>query len=169
MVEEESIYDGPSRSAKKRAARGVEDLVWQLLELSATQVEKLPVPQDLRAELTKARQIKVHGARKRQAKYLAGLLRRDEEIVEAIRGYVDSLHQVHLQEQQVFHELEALRDRLCDVSQSSEALREAGERFPSLDAAHVSRLAAQFHAGGDKRPYREIFKLLREASRKQGL
>ena len=168
MVEEEHYYEGPSRSAKKRAAKGVEELAWQLLELSTSQLEKLPVPQEIRSELIKARQIKAHGARKRQAKFLAGLLRREDEVLEAARAYVDDLNQVHLQDQQVFHELESLRDRLCDAAQFPGALQEAIEMIPALDSALISKLASQFHAGGDKRPYREIFKRLREAIQKEG-
>ncbi|MCP3176449.1 DUF615 domain-containing protein [Desulfuromonas sp. KJ2020] len=167
MHDDEQDYAGPSRSAKKRAAKAVEELALEILELSPAQLEKLPVPDQILGELRKARQIKAHGARKRQAKFLAGLLRRDEDVLEALRQHMEALNQVHYQDQQVFHELESLRDRLCDAGQYRAALQEVSDRYPALDQDLIARLAVQAQAGKDKRAYREIFKRLRQA-REQG-
>jgi len=163
MIDEEQDYAGPSRSAKKRDAKAVEELAWAVLELSPVQLEKLPVPAEILGELRKARQIKAHGARKRQAKFLAGLLRREEDVLEALRQHLEALNQGHHQDQQVFHELEALRDRLCDAGQCQAALQEVSSRYPALDQNLIARLASQAQEGKDKRAYREIFKRLRQA------
>ncbi len=160
---EEQEWSGPSRSAKKRAAKEVETVATQLAELSEPAWVKLPVPDELRKEIELARKTQGHSSRKRQLKHLAGVLRRHEEETEEIRAYLDGLHQVQLQDQRSFHLLEALRDRICDQQQSAAALDEAGAMFPGLDQAALVRLARSVHNNGDRKAFREIFRRLKNA------
>ena len=153
----------PSRSAKKRAARSVEDLAVRLTELSASDFRRLPVQGDVQRELETARNIKAHGARKRQIKHLAGLLRRDDETREAVEAFVSDLDQGRHREAERFHVLEELRERLCDPVQREDALREVRSILPDLEQAKVRRLAEAAAGGQDKRAFRELFRLLRTA------
>lgn len=160
---EEESERPPSRSAKKRAAKEIEELAKQLAEVSDTAFGKLPLAGDLRDEVRLARQTKAHGARKRQIQHLAAVLRKREEEAEALRAHLDSLNQVHYQDQKQFHALEELRDRLCAPDSCPEALEEVRRKLPTADAGALARLAKAVHLSNDKRAAREIFRLLRSA------
>lgn len=153
----------PSRSAKKRAAKEIEELAKQLAEVSDAAFGKLPLAGDLREEVRLARQTKAHGARKRQIQHLAAVLRKREDEAETLRSHLDSLNQVHYQDQKRFHLLEELRDRICDPTCCEQALQEVGSTLPGADVAALARLAKSVHLTSDKRAAREIFRLLRTA------
>ncbi|MCB1805786.1 MAG: DUF615 domain-containing protein, partial [Candidatus Competibacteraceae bacterium] len=68
-------YDGPSKSQLKREALAVRDLGVELVKLTATQLEKIPLPDDIRAAVEQAQRIKAHGGRRRQLQYIGKLLR----------------------------------------------------------------------------------------------
>lgn len=157
-------WSGPSRSAKKRAAKAVETIAAQLLELPEATWAKVPAPPELREEIDLARRIESHGARKRQMKHLAGVLRGNEEETAAIQEFLEGLDQVHRQDKEAFHLLEELRDRICDPEQSAAALVEVEGLLPAIDRAGLARLARAVHTGNDRKAYREIFRRLRAAS-----
>jgi len=164
MIEdEEQQWSGPSRSAKKRAAKEVETVAVQLVELSENDWARLPAPAELREEIERARQTQGHSSRKRQMKHLAGVLRSHEEETETIRAWLDGLHQVQLQDKRDFHFLEGLRDRICDHEQSVTALDEATAALPGIDRAALARLARSVHTSGDRKASREIFRRLKSA------
>lgn len=163
--EHESLqWSGPSRSAKKRAAKAVETVATQLLELPEATWTKVPATPELREEIELARRTESHGARKRQMKHLAGVLRRHDEEAAVIQDFLEGLHQVQRQDKEEFHLLEELRDRICDPERSAAALVEAEGLFPAIDRAGLARLARAVHAGNDRKAYREIFRRLRAAS-----
>ncbi len=165
---EEQQWSGPSRSAKKRAAKEMETIAVRLAELPETNWAKLPAPAELREEIELARKTQGHSSRKRQLKHLAGVLRHHEEETEAIRAYLDGLNQVHLHDQRDFHVLEGLRDRICDLEQSAAALDEAAAILPGLDRAALARLARSVHTNGDRKAFREIFRRLKSAWEETG-
>ena len=162
MTEEEK----PSRSAMKRAAKAVEELARQMVDMPEADWKKLPASPALRREIELARVTKGHGSRKRQTKHLAALLRQMEEETEELQAFLSGLDQVHLREQRDFHELEDLRDRICNPDLSGAALDEAASAIPGLDREAISRLARSVHANGDRRAFRDIFRRLREAREK---
>ncbi len=156
--------DIPSRSALKRAAKEIETLARKLAELPPADLQRLGLDDDdLRREIDQARATKGHGARDRQIRHLAAVLRKREDEVEALREFIDDLEGGRRREAEAFHQLEALRERLCDPHLFSAALVEAKERWPALDTQALARLARSAHAGGDKKAFREIFRLLRAA------
>jgi ribosome-associated protein len=161
MFTEEQEQEGRGRSAKKRAAQAVEATAQEVADLPEAERRKLPVPSELRAEIELAAATRGHGARKRQIKHLAGELRRREEELEALRAHLDGLHGAQLAERKAFHELEKLRDRLCDPEQFEAALAEAAHARPGADPGALARLARAAQ-GGDRRAFRELFRRLRE-------
>jgi ribosome-associated protein len=162
MDAEQKEWAGPSRSAKKRAAHQVEEMAHELAEMAEAEWRKLPASPELRDEIRQARETRGHGARKRQIKHLAGVLRRDEEETAALRDFLDGRHALQLAEKKTFHTLEELRDRLCDPELFEAALQEVGRSCPGVDAAEIARLARVTHGSEDRRAYREIFRRLRE-------
>ncbi len=165
----------PSRSDRKRADQPVQDLARQLAELPEAACQALPVPDDLKVEILSAIRVKAHGARNRQIKRLASLLRRREQDSEVLREALSGQAATKLDQVQAHKGLEILRDRLCDPDQTETAVEEAVRRFPSLDRKDLHRLsqAARTAKGtDDRRAYREIFRCLhraQEADGKQGV
>lgn len=160
---EDEQQRAPSKSAKKRAAKEIEELAKQLAEVSDAAFGRLPVASELREEIRLARSTKAHGARKRQIQHLAAVLRKHEEEAEALRAHLDSLNQVHYQDQKRFHLLEELRDRICEPVRCEQALEQVRKTLPSADVGALARLAKAVHLSSDKRASREIFRLLRAA------
>ena len=161
----------PSRSDRKRADKPFQDLARQLAELAATACQALPAPDDLKEEILAAIQTTAHGARNRQIKRLASLLRRREQDAEVLREALAGRDAIHRDEVQSHKGLEMLRERICDPDQSETAVEEAVRRFPSLDRKNLQRLsrAARTAKGtGDRQAYREIFRRLRRAQEAEG-
>ena len=162
MDAEQKEWAGPSRSAKKRAAHQVEEMAHELADMAEAEWRKLPASAELRDEIRQARETRGHGARKRQIKHLAGVLRRDEEETAVLRDFLDGRHALQLAEKKTFHTLEELRDRLCDPALFEAALQEVGRSCPGVDAAEIARLARVAQGSEDRRAYREIFRRLRD-------
>ena len=165
---EENQQRPPSRSARKRAAQAVEELAHKLSELPPATFAALPLTPHLRKEAEAVRAIRSHGARKRQVKHLAGLLREEPEQQEEVLAFLGGVSERQLQKQEEFHLLEALRDRLCHEEDHTAALEECVRRFPSLDEHRTRKLAQSARTHGDKQAARALFRLLRQAMEEDG-
>ncbi len=163
MRDEEKEDLGPSRSALKRAAKDVERMAHDLVELPDATFRKLPASGDLLEELRQARGTGGHSSRKRQIRHLAALLRRDAEAAAELGAFLAGSHEQHYRDQAVFHRLESLRDQLCDPQLFDGALEEVRLKFPTVDIEAVAGLARSFHTSRDKRAFREIFRRLSAA------
>ncbi|MBN2428659.1 MAG: DUF615 domain-containing protein [Deltaproteobacteria bacterium] len=164
---EESPYSGPSKSARKRAAKAVEELANELVTLPKARLAGMELPADIRKELELARGTRGHGSRKRQIKHLAGLLRKDEDMVEELNAFLAGSHEQQYEEKKLFHQLESLRDGLCDAASFETTLRLVQEQFPSVDADALSQLAHRLHSNQDRHAFREIFRILKAAASEQ--
>jgi ribosome-associated protein len=162
MSDEDQRDLPPSRSAKKRAAKEVEALARSLAELPERDFARLTIPPALEEEVARTRATKGHGSRKRQTKYLAGLLRQLDEEREALRAELEGLRHDQRAATGAFHRIEALRDRLCDPEQLAATLDELRPHLRPVEVASIARLAHSVHHSGDRRAAREIFRRLRE-------
>lgn len=154
-----------SRSEQRRAALGVLELGEQLAALSAAQLAKLPIPEDLLAHIQETQRITQHVARKRQLAFLAKQMRReDDATLEAIRDALDAGGESARRETATLHRVEAWRDRL--IADGDEALAELLEEYPAADRQHLRQLArnAIEERNRNKPPhaFRELFREVRE-------
>ena len=145
--EDTGEFFSPSRSAQRRAALDVLELCEQLVGMSAAQLGRLRIPEQVLPHLRDAQRITSHIARKRQIAFLAKQVRKlDEEAIDAIRDALSKDGEAARRETAAMHRLEALRDAL---------LGEDG------DAAMTDLLAAHPGAvqqlGGDGRQAFEPF------------
>lgn len=154
-----------SRTRRKNQAKQIEQLAQRLVDLDEQQFAQLSLPDSIVREARTARTTRGRGSQRRQVKYLAAWLRDSEEVLESLSAQLADLDQVARSEKQLFHGLEDLRERLCSEQTSEAALREAGERFPSVDARALARLVRAVREHQDKRAYREIFRRLRDAEK----
>ncbi|MBN2645839.1 MAG: DUF615 domain-containing protein [Desulfuromonadaceae bacterium] len=162
MVASEEMEE-VSKSQRKRDAQAVEELVRQLLEMADSQLELLTLDSEISASLLQARSIRTHSARKRQLKFLAGLLRREPEQLEQVQTFLNGESALQLDEARRFHQLEKLRDRLCAADQRPEALAELRQNFPAVDFRSLEALLRAYRGVEDKKNYRQIFRWLRQA------
>lgn len=159
---EEEYVEGRGRSARKREAQNIENMTQQLVDASDKQVTGLELPPEIAAELEKTRTTRGHSSRKRSVKHLAGLLRREPELVELVEQHLAGESLAQRKEQARLHQLEAWRDRLCDAEQASQALDELRISCPALDLRELRKMSrAACH--GDRAAARKIFRQLRDA------
>lgn len=153
-----------SRSARKRDAKSIEQLVHALVDMADADFSRLPASEKILSELTQARATKGHGSRKRQLKFVAGLLRSDLDETEQLRAYVAGEHQQQRDETRLTHQLEGLREKLCNSDSANTAIEEARELFAGLDVIELKRLVQAYKGPEDKKNYRQIFRCLRDGS-----
>lgn len=161
---EEKVYTEPSKSARKRTAKAVEELALKLAELPKTTFSRLEMPEDIRQELDLARNTRGHGSRKRQVKHLAGLLRQREELTKELSAFLAGTSRQQYEEKKHFHQLESLRDGLCDPALYEKTLQEVRELFPDIDIQALTHLAHSVHGDNDRQAYRNIFRLLKTST-----
>lgn len=150
-----------SKSEIKRDAEELKRLGAELVELSKTSLDKIPLDEDLRAAIELAQKIKKEG-RRRQLQLIGKMLRsRDED---PIRQALDKLKNRHNQQVALFHKLEVLRDRL--IEQGDDAMTEVLNLYPEADRQQLRSMIrnAQKEKATNKPPKasRQIFQYLRE-------
>ncbi|KTD42780.1 ribosome biogenesis factor YjgA [Legionella parisiensis] len=125
-----------SKSQKKRDADFLQKMGVQLIHLSLSKLELLPLPDNLYKAIIDARSIKSHGAQRRQAQLIGKLMRTadHEEILAAYERLLEEDKSVTAS----FHEVEHWRDRL--LNEGKEALTEFIEAYQPEDVQHLRQL-----------------------------
>ena len=160
----EEVYS--SRTARKEAMQAITELAQQIAELPEATFRRLQLNEETREAFIIARGLKASSARARQLRHLGGLLREDDEMLAGIRLTLEGNDQRQLADNKLFHDLEGLRDRLLAPESSATALAEARTAFPSLDQAALKCAMTQHRKDGDKKAFRTVFRLLRDAASK---
>lgn len=150
-----------SKSEIKRDAEELKRLGAELVDLGKNSLDRIPLDEQLRAEIELAQRIKKEG-RRRQLQLIGKLLRARD--VEPIRVALDKLKNRHNQQVALFHKLESLRDRLID--QGDDAMADVIALYPQADRQQLRSMIrnAQKEKAGNKPPKssRQIFQYLRE-------
>lgn len=155
----------PSRSQQRRDALAILALAGQLVELPTSRLGKLELAQEVRDEIDSYRQMRSHGARKRQLAFVAKKLRqRDDDELACLRAALEGNGGEQRRETAAMHRLEALRERL--LAGDEDVLTTYIAAHPDADRQHLRSLlrkARQEKAHPDTPPraYREIFRLLK--------
>lgn len=155
----------PSRSDQRRAALEVFELGEILVALSAAQLAKLPIPDDLLPHIRDTQRIPSHIARKRQLAFLAKQMRReDDATLEAIRDALDAGGAAARQETATLHRVEAWRERL--LAEGDTALAQLLDLHPDADSQGLRQLVRntleERKRNKPPRAYRELFRELRD-------
>ena len=157
---------GPSRTQQRREALAVLALASQLVEMQPSRLAKLELPDEVREEITRTRNITAHIARKRQLAFLAKVMRRyEEEIFASVRAELGENREKQRQENAAMHRLEATRERL--ISEDETAFSELINENPQVDRQHLRSLIRKARLEKETpnkppRAYREIFQLLKD-------
>ena len=154
-----------SRGQRRRAALDVLKLAQTLVELSAAQLDHLPLSDELRDEVLRVQRVTQHIARKRETQFLAKQLRQfDEAELDPLRASLDHDREHARHEMAAMHRVETWRE--CLIAEGDTALSDFLQQFPHADRQHLRHLARQALAErkSNKPPhaYRELFRVLRE-------
>ncbi|MEE4243600.1 MAG: ribosome biogenesis factor YjgA [Desulfopila sp.] len=167
-----------SRSEQKRLFKLVEELAVELTELTGKDIKKFPASEEIKVEISNCKGLS-GGARKRQIKYLAKILRQEESLEEMYQ-FLQSRKGSLLKENQLFHEAERWRDTIvneaierndrCRSDQiafepdyHSALIADALAHFPSLDEMDLRRCTYQYVRTRNKTHYRELFRMIKAA------
>ena len=165
----DSEYDGPSKSSRKRAAHAAQDLGEELIRMRDSELDSLDLPESLVDAVREARRITSRGGLARQRQYIGKLMRDVDP--EPIHAFLASRNTVTARDAERFKRVEGWRERL--ILEGAPALAELESGRPGLDhdewARRVSaareeraRTAATGAAG------RELFRALRALLEKDG-
>jgi ribosome-associated protein len=167
--DDDSEYDGPSKSSRKRAAHAAQDLGEELIRMRDSELDSLDLPESLVDAVREARRITSRGGLARQRQYIGKLMRDVDP--EPIHAFLASRNTVTARDAERFKRVEGWRERL--ILEGAPALAELESGRPGLDhdewARRVSaareeraRTAATGAAG------RELFRALRALLEKDG-
>jgi ribosome-associated protein len=150
-----------SKSQLKRDMLALQALGEKLLELSAERLERLNLPDNLKNALLQARQIRKHGAKRRQLQYI-GRLMRDAD-AGAIQAQYDSITQHTAKAVHQLHKIEQWRERL--LQEGDEAIQALIDEFPAIDRNQLRQLVrtAKQEQSQNKqsKAFRKIFQLIK--------
>ncbi|WP_330946426.1 ribosome biogenesis factor YjgA [Thermomonas sp. LB-4] len=170
--EETGEFFSPSRSEQRRAALDVLELGEQLAAMTATQLGRLPIPEELLPHIRETQRITSHGARKRQQAFLAKQMRKlGDEVLDAIRDAMSKDGEAARRETAALHRVEALRDALLG-DDGDAALTALLAAHPQADRQQLRQLLRNVREERAKnkppRAFRELFRVLRELLAQNG-
>ncbi len=166
-----------SKTDRKRQSEELQVLGEELLELRASLLEGLQLPQTLLDALADARRIRDFEGRRRQMQYVGKLMRRlDDAVIDDIRAALQEQKSGRAADVMLLHQTEQWRDRLLAEAGHEQALTEWLELHPQTDAQQLRALIRQARkeqqalpsapAGQGQRQgkaYRSVFQLLHQA------
>jgi ribosome-associated protein len=164
MSDAEDTHDeGPSKSERKRQSTGLQELGEALIELSQSELDALPLPENLRDAVELARRITAHGGLYRQKQYIGKLMRKiDAEPIRAAMAARKNRERVAAMR---FRIVEQWRDRLIAEGAGAVDTLQT-ETTSQFDAAALKRLVERARTErDDKHPphaTRELFRALRD-------
>ncbi|HEX2493740.1 MAG TPA: ribosome biogenesis factor YjgA [Steroidobacter sp.] len=156
-------FERPSKSERKRRSDDLQTLGEALIELPASELDALPLPEQLREAVLLARRISKHGGLYRQKQYIGKLMRKID--AEPIRAALEAKRTRERAEALKFRRIEQWRDRL--LTEGRPAIERLRADAPGIDSAAVEVLLLQARKERDQhappRAARELFALLRSA------
>lgn len=156
--EEEIIW--VSKSEIKRDAEHLKKLGESLINLTPSNLAKIPLDDNLRDAIELAQRLRLE-ARRRQIQYVGKLLRNLDP--DPIQEALDKVENRHNQQLALLQKLEQTRDQL--IEQGDAAVNALVDEYPNLDRQHLRNLVrmAQKEKATNKPPknYREIFQYLK--------
>ena len=159
---EEREDERPSRSEQKRQSHALRALGERLTELSAEQLEQMPLPDPLRDAVQEARRIRQPGARKRQLQYIGKLMRSADP--QPIQNALAELDLKDARATARHHEVERWRERL--LTDGDAALSELLDDHPQADRQHLRQLVrnavSERRQNRPPQAARNLFRYLRE-------
>ena len=150
-----------SKSQVKREMYALQTLGKRLTALNASQLEQIPLPEELLEAIQHYQRFNKREAGRRQLQHIGKLMRSvDADAISHALNRFDASHAEHVQH---FHAIEIWRDRLLT---DPGALTEFIDQVPATDPQHLRQLLRNAHrttAGNlDTGARRKLFRYIRE-------
>jgi ribosome-associated protein len=166
-----------SKSEIKRSFRRIEEAAEVLADLSNNDLKKFPGSKEITDEIMACRGLK-GGARNRQIKYLAKVMR--QEPLDDVYTFLTDIKGSDLHQKGILHEAERLRDAMINEAMEdhqrslmlqipwepvweSDTLDHAVEKYPSLNANEIRKSIYQYVKSRNIVHYRELFRMMKAA------
>jgi len=153
-----------SKTRKKQEMKALQKIGERLVELSDKQLTGLRLPSRLFDAVHEAKDMRSHGARRRQIKYIGAIIR--EMDPEPIKSALAQLDRNKTELDAAFHHLENLRDGL--LSGDSRKFTEIVNQYPHTDRQRFRQLVRnaikEKDAEKGTKHSRALFKYLKELS-----
>jgi ribosome-associated protein len=128
----------PSKSQRKREMTALQDLGESLLKLSAAELDRIDLPETLRAAIADMARMRSHEARRRQLQYIGRLMRQLDP--QPLRAAIDHATGESKQAVALMHRCERLRDALLADDEALDGV------LAELPGADVQQLRATIRA-----------------------
>jgi len=164
MPDEDELIDNrpPSKSQRKRDMHAQFDLGKVLVDLPTSQLKKLSLDESLYEAIDTCKNIRQHGARKRQYKLISKLL--SDADTTAIQTAVDNFKAPQREAVAELHAIEDWRDRL--IAEDDAALTEFISNYPSADRQQLRQIVRNTKQSKSpersKKAKRELFQIIKE-------
>ncbi len=153
-----------SKSQIKREMKDLQSLGEDLVGLSKDRLAELPLDNSLREAITLAQNIKAHGGRKRQLKFIGKLLRINSDDADAILQSLQLQREKERRTATLFHQVEQWRNRLLEEGDT--ALEALLRDYPQADRQQIRILIRnarkESETGKPPAAARNLFRQLRE-------
>ena len=150
----------PSKSARKRAHKALQELADELMKLSSSQLARIPLSEDLHDAIGAGREMR-KGARSRQVRHLGNQLARVDD--QPIRTALASLRGPTALDAARLHRAERWRERLLEPG--DDAIHDLVAQFPLVDRQQLRALVRSARDERDKqappRRFRELLRFVR--------
>jgi len=133
--EEEEIYDGPSKTQRKRDVAVLLELGKHLSELDVATLQRFQLPHPLLDAVLQAKSIHAHAARKRHFKMLAKMLQSVD--LTQVQQLLEQRDMQGNQQTERFHQLEILRENL--ITGGKAAMTVFLQEHPEADKQKVNQ------------------------------
>lgn len=160
--EEETWAIRPNKSQIKRDIAELSDLCEEITQLVPAQIERLGLPENILLAILGAIKMPVKGARKRQLKFITGMMRKID--VEPIQEQLDKIKAKSAHATRELHQLERWREGL--LSDDKQMLTEFLQKNPAADAQYIRQLirnaSKELASAKPPKSSRLLFRYLRE-------
>lgn len=160
--DEETWAIRPNKSQIKRDIAALSDLCEEIACLAPAQITKLELPENIEEAILAAAKMPFKSARKRQMKFITGLMRKIE--VDPVQERVDKIKAKSAHAARELHQLENWRERL--LSDEKQSLTAFVEKFPASDIQQLRQLIrnakSELKAAKPPKSSRLLFRYLRQ-------
>jgi ribosome-associated protein len=159
---ERKAPDEVSKSSIKREMTAMQKIGEALVALPPSQLEKVPLPENLYDAVKFARTLKTGESIRRQMQYIGKIMRNVD--IEPIKIALNKIKLSHERVTNEFHEVETWRDKL--ITEGDDAIQIFLQQHPTADRQQLRQLVRKAQhdrkTGKNSGAETELFRVLRE-------
>lgn len=159
---EKQLPDEESRTHRKNEMLALQDLGKTLTRLTETQLDKMPISDDMKAIIRTYNTLKTNESKRRHMQYIGKMMRTID--AEAVKKSIEIVQRDNAVQVDKFHDVEAWREQL--ILEGDDGLQKLMTQYPDIDRQQVRQLIrkAQHDRKQEKKTGGELalFRFLRD-------